>query len=120
MPEAGLSMGYNMLQPLLLWQFTPSYQMELQPDDSKVLFDGGSHPLPVALRHLRLGSAGGYNGRAEQQTVEPSRRTDGGQASLNACPKLVWHVHVLSFQVIFEGIFPSAVPFLHQESPRRT
>ena len=51
--------------------------MELQPDDSKVLFDGGSHPLPVALRHLRLGSAG-YNGRAEQQTVEPSRRTDGG------------------------------------------
>lgn len=56
----------------------------------EVLFDGGSHPLPVALRHLRLGSAGGYNGRAEQQTVEPSRRKSSlsdGSRSRSASPR---------------------------------
>lgn len=55
----------------------------------EVLFDGGSHPLPVALRHLRLGSAG-YNGRAEQPTVEPSRRKSSlsdGSRSRSASPR---------------------------------
>lgn len=45
----------------------------------KVLFDGASQPVPVALRHLRLATAAGVpagtsNGRGVPAELEPRRR----------------------------------------------
>lgn len=49
------------------------------PKHWKVLFDGASQPVPVALRHLRLATAAGVpagtsNGRGVPAELEPRRR----------------------------------------------